>query len=208
MKKIKALELFSSLTESQRAVYEFVKESFYENSSMPTLREICQYMGWTAVGSAQATVQALVDKGFLNRDPLKARGLQLVQAASFRAIPVLGEAPAGTPLEAIESHEGDLVVPDFIRGPVFAIRVRGDSMEDAGIADGDIAIVRQTKTAEHGDIIVALLDGETTIKRLKKTAKGLWLMPENKRYKPRKIESVEFRVLGKVIGLHRYWEGI
>ncbi|PIR21720.1 MAG: repressor LexA [Deltaproteobacteria bacterium CG11_big_fil_rev_8_21_14_0_20_45_16] len=195
-----------TLSSQQRRVYEFVKDSFYRNGSMPTLREICHHMGWKAVGSAQDVIQALIEKHRLSRSPLKARGLQLVDGPSFRNIPILGSAPAGRALEAIEHHEGDAIVPDFIRGPVFAVRVIGDSMKNAGIEDGDLAIVSQTDSAENKDIIVALSYGETTIKRLVKKGRENWLYPENDAYKPRRIDDPSFRVLGKVIGLHRYWE--
>jgi len=193
------------LSESQRKVYKFIKESFYESGSVPTLREICHYMGWKAVGSAQAVIRALTEKKLIKKDPMKSRGLQLVDAPGFRAVPILGSAPAGVPLEAIESHEGDALVPHFIRGPVFAIRVKGDSMQNAGIQDEDLVIVRQCSSAESGDIVVALLGGETTIKRFVRKGRSIWLYPENKKYKPKKIEDPAFRILGKVIGLHRYW---
>lgn len=202
------VELKSDLTETQKTVYRFLKESFYENGSMPTLREICQFMNWKAVGSAQDVVQALIEKSYLTRHPLKARALQLAEAITFRAVPILGAAPAGPPVEAIESHEGDAAIPDFIRGPVFAIRVQGDSMMNAGIEDGDLVIVKQVEEARHGQIIVALVDGETTIKRFERRGRGLYLVPENPRYKEKKVSSESFKVLGIVIGLHRYWEAL
>lgn len=194
------------LSPQQKKVYQFLKQSFYETGSMPTLREICKFMGWKAVGSAQTVIQALIEKNRIKRDPQKARGLQLVDAAPFRSIPILGSAPAGHPVEAVEHHEGDTVVPDFVQGPVFAIRVNGDSMIEAGIEDGDIAIVSQTSAADHRDIVVASVEGEATIKRLIKKGKSIWLYPENSKFKPRKIEDPSFRILGKVIGLHRYWD--
>lgn len=173
---------------------------------MPTLREICAEMGWKAVGSAQDVVQALIEKGWLSRDPQKARGLILSRMDDFRSVPLLGSAPAGVPIESVENHEKDILVPGFIRGPVFAVRVRGDSMMNAGLADNDIAIVKQVERAENEDIIVAMLEGEVTIKRFRSKRGDLWLVPENPRYSERKIEDPHFRVLGKVIGLHRYWE--
>jgi repressor LexA len=195
-----------SLTEQQRRVLHFLKKKFYASGSMPTFREICAEMGWSAVGTAQSMIKLLIEKGLLKRDPLKARGLSLPEAEDFRSIPILGAAPAGAPIEAVEYHRGDTVVPAFVRGTVFAIRVQGDSMVDAGIEDQDLAIVRQTAQAEDGEIIVAMVQGEVTIKRLKKEKDGLWLQPENPKYKAKKISDSSFRVLGKVIGLHRYFE--
>ncbi len=195
------------LTDQQRKVYLYLKERFYGSGSMPTLRELCRVMGWSAVGSAQTVIEALLQKGFLERDKLKARGLKLAESIDFRSVPILGAAPAGTAMESIESHQGDAIVPSFIRGPVFAVRVQGDSMVNVGIEDGDLAIVRQTPDAQTDEIVVAMISGEVTIKRfVQKSKANIWLYPENPKYKPRRIEDVSFRILGKVIGLHRYWE--
>ncbi len=198
----------NDLSPTQWKVLQYLKERVYSSGSMPTLREICKKMGWSAVGSAQDVIQALIEKGFVRKSPNRARGLELKDQEDFRAIPILGSAPAGRPVEAIENHLGDVALPSFIRGPVFALRVRGDSMKDADIQDGDLVIVKQSETAEDGEIVVAVLNQEVTIKRLEKKRNQLWLKPENKKYSPMLIEDSEFRVLGKVIGLHRYFERI
>ncbi len=201
-----------SLTETQAKVFKYMKESFFTSGSMPTLREICQAMKWKAIGSAQDAVEILIKKGFIEKDPQKARGLRLANDSDFRPAPLLGSAPAGNPIESLENHEGDVLVPTFLRGPLFAVRVRGDSMMDAGIFDDDIVIVRQSEAAKDNDIVVAMLEGEVTIKRLKKRGEErksesaeLWLYPENKKYSPRKVNDASFRILGIVLGLHRYW---
>ena len=196
-----------TLSPQQARVFQYLKDCYYKGGSMPTYREICRQMGWRAVGTAQSVIQALIDKNVLARDPQRSRGLRFVQADQFRAVPVLVAAPAGRPLEAIEQHLGNVSVPSFVRGPVFAVRVLGESMKDAGILDGDIAIVRQAPQAENKEIVVAVLDGEVTIKRLVKKQKSIWLYPENPKFKPMKIEDSSFKILGKVIGLHRYWDG-
>jgi len=196
-----------NLSPQQSKVFSYLRDSFYQSGSMPTIREICQEMGWKAVGSAQDVIEALIKKGFIKRHPLKSRGLHLAEAAEMRPVPILGAAPAGSPIEAIENHQGDVLVPSFVRGPVFAVRVQGDSMIEAGIEDGDLAIVRQTPSAEDQEIVVAMLSGEVTIKRLLvKRQNEFWLKPENPRYKSRRITDPSFRILGKVIGLHRYYE--
>jgi len=194
------------LSPQQFKVYTYLKEKFYASGSMPTLREICEDMGWNAVGSAQTVIDALLKKGWIKRDPQKSRGLQLSESQEMRAVPILGSAPAGAPIESVEDHDGDVIVPSFIRGPVFAVRVKGDSMVEAGLEDGDLAIVKQAIRAEDREIVVAMLSGEVTIKRLLKDSEGLWLKPENPKYKVRKILDPSFRILGKVIGLHRYFE--
>lgn len=198
----------TELTPVQFKVLQLLKDHVYASGSMPTLREICKQMGWRAVGSAQDVVAALIEKGFVVKNAHRARGLELKDQEDFRAIPVLGSAPAGRPVEAIENHLGDVALPGFIRGPVFALRVQGDSMRDAGINDGDLVIVRQSEQAETGEIVVAVLNQEVTIKRFEKRRHQIWLKPENPKYSATLVEDTEFRILGKVIGLHRYWERI
>lgn len=196
-----------SLTQTQASVFAFIRDQFYASGSMPTLREICKQFQWKAIGSAQDIVRTLVDKGWLKKDPQKARGLSLPSAEDFKAVPLLGSAPAGVPIESIENHERDILVPSFVKGAVFAVRVVGDSMVNAGIQNEDIAIVRQTERAKERDIVVAMLQGEVTIKRFEERRGGeIWLVPENPRYQARRVDDPQFRILGKVIGLHRYWE--
>lgn len=193
------------LSPTQSKVYRLLKDHIQKEGVMPTFREIAKAMGWKAVGSVQTAVKALIEKGWLEKEPGKSRGLRLTQPNTLRYVPVLGSAPAGPPLEAIESHEEDIAVPQFLRGPVFAVRVQGDSMQEAGINDEDLVIVREAKQAEHGEIIVAMIEGEVTIKRFVKRKDGFYLKPENTKYSIRKIDNPTFRVLGKVIGLHRYF---
>ncbi len=193
------------LSEQQAKVLKYLKEQFYSSGSMPTLRELCKAMGWKAVGTAQSSVGTLIEKGYLEKDPQKARGLQLVDSPDTRAVPLLGSAPAGVPLESLESHENDMIIPGFIRGPVFAVRVKGESMLDAGNHDQDILIVLQTAHAREQEIDDAMVQGEVTIKRLVKKKNQIWLYPENSKFKPKLVEDPSFRILGTVIGLHRYF---
>jgi repressor LexA len=196
------------LTPAQAKVFRFIRDSFFQSGAMPTLREICRKMDWRAVGSAQDVISALIEKGWLAKDPHKARGLSLPDLEMSRAIPLLGSAPAGAAIESIEAHEKDIMVPAFLRGPIFAVRVVGDSMIQAGIQSGDMVIVRQSADVPTGRIVVAMIEGEVTIKRLSIRSSEIWLVPENPRYQPRRVEDESFRILGEVIGLHRYWESI
>lgn len=198
----------SNLSPQQAKLYQYLKDEYYAGGSMPTYREICRYMNWKAVGTAQSMIQSLIEKGWLEKNKKKSRGLQLRDPEAFRVVPILGSVPAGRPVEAVEQHLGNVSLPDFIRGPVFAVRVTGDSMKDAGIFDGDLAIVKQMPQVENKEIVVAVVEGEVTIKRFVRKSKAIWLYPENPRFKPIKIEDPSFRILGKVIGLHRYWEKI
>jgi len=186
-------------------LYTFLRDRFYAGGSMPTIREICYEMGWKAVGTAQDVVGALIEKGWIERDRKHARGLRLKGQEDLRAVPILGSAPAGPPVEAIEDHKGSAMIPTYIRGRVFGIRIDGDSMKNAGIDDGDIVIVKQTSQAQNNDIVVAMVDGEVTVKRFERRKNQIWLKPENPRYKPRLITDPSFRILGKIIGLHRYF---
>jgi len=194
------------LSPIQMKVYQYLKDQLYSSGSMPTLREICKQMGWKAVGSAQDVIAVLIDKGFLKKNPNRARGLEIRDHDDFRSIPILGSAPAGKPFEAIENHLGDVALPGFIRGPVFALRVHGDSMKDADIQNGDLVIVKQSETADDGEIVVAVLMQEVTIKRLQRKRDQIFLVPENEKYFPIKVEDPSFKILGRVIGLHRYWD--
>lgn len=171
---------------------------------MPSLREICREMEWRAVGSAQDVVRALVDKDYLQKE---GRSYRFSEATPLRRIPILGTAPAGPPSEAYEAHEGELALPTEFRGPHFALKIRGDSMTEAGIEDGDFVIVKQKERAQDREIIVGMEWGEVTVKRLIYKRKKIWLKPENPRYSPWEVTDPDFRVLGQVVGLHRYGVG-
>jgi repressor LexA len=198
-------QISDALSPQQHKVYSFLKDQYYAAGSMPSLREICSFMGWKAVGTAQDVVAVLIEKGWIEKDPEKARGLRISGAEDLKQVPILGSVSAGPPVEAIENHDGDVMVPGRLRGPIFALQINGDSMKDAGIEDGDIVIVKQGTTANNGEIIVAYVDGEATCKRFKLKKNQIWLIPENSKYKPRCIMDPSFRILGKVVGLHRYY---
>jgi repressor LexA len=156
-------------------------------------------------------VNQLVRKGFLKRAAGKARGLTVVRrpddiVANLVAVPLVGSVAAGTPLLAEENIVGQVLVDGNTvgSGPCFALRVTGESMKDAGIRDNDVVIVRQQQLAEPGDIVVALLDGEATVKRLFIREQTIELQPENKKYHPIPIGvDTDFRILGKVVAVRR-----
>jgi repressor LexA len=149
-------------------------------------------------------------KGYLRRSPGKARSLEILRqptpdTAQLVAVPIVGRVPAGTPLLAAENVVGKLLVDSrTARGRCFALEVQGDSMIDADIQDGDYVIVRQQRLAESGEIVVAMLEGETTVKRLRIAGDAIELRPENQSLSPIPIgPDDDLQVLGKVVAVHR-----
>jgi repressor LexA len=198
------------LTEIQRKIFRFIQEETETQGAPPTLRAICKAFDFRSIGSAQDHIRALVQKGFLEKDPGKARGIRFPgrHRAGAVGIPVLGTVPAGIPLEAIEITLGTLPVPLAVakKGNLFALKVTGESMTGAGIHDGDWVIARQQKTAQHGDIVVALLDGAATVKRLEQKGKKFRLLPENPDFAPIDVPPGEEWIQGKVVAVQRYYE--
>jgi repressor LexA len=195
-----------ALTESQEKVLRCVQQYFNENHRPPTVREVMKHFGWSSPQSARKHLLALEEKGYLSREDHTARGLKLSEDSSVGvAIPVLGRVAAGAPLLAEENREGTLVVdPEMVRGrrTLFALHVKGDSMVDAHILPGDKVIVAQTTHADPGDVVVALLDGEATVKTFRKSGTRVFLDPANAKYKPIPVEEDrDFRILGRVVGV-------
>lgn len=186
------------LTFKQRQALTFIEDYIEDEGSAPTLREIGRALG-VSVGTAKDHLSALERKGAVTRNGFASRGVRL--AAKSASIPILGRVFAGTLHEAVEESEGAVEVEKRYRGPDhFALRVRGDSMVDAGILEGDMVVVRAQPTAEDGDIVVARADGEATVKRLRRRAGRYVLEPANDAYRP--IEG-PFEIVGRVVSLRR-----
>lgn len=196
------------LTERQRAILEFIKDFVREQGLPPTVREIGEHFGLDP-HAVHDHLKALERKGYLKRDSSKARSLRLVEALEegrVEQVPVLGRVQAGLPLLAVENVEGSLpVAEDWLGGgEAFFLKVKGDSMVGAHIQDGDYVLVRRQEVAEHGDIVVALLDDEATVKRLYRRGRALFLQTENPTMAPIEVKGEDrFRILGKVIGVLR-----
>jgi repressor LexA len=183
----------------------------------PSVRELGIAAGLSSSSSVSHQLKVLESKGFIRRDPRRPRALEvhlpgaaanLPQgiAALYSqtvAVPVLGRIAAGSPILAEEHVEDTLTLsPQLVgSGDVFALRVRGDSMIDAAICDGDYVVVRQQPTAENGEIVAALLDGEATVKTLQRTQGQVWLMPHNPAYQP--IDGNQATIMGKVVAVLR-----
>ncbi len=195
-----------ALTEIQRNVLNYVQEHLNESHRPPTVRDIMRHFKWNSPQSARKHLLALEEKGYLEREDRTARGLRLTDAPEAGiSIPILGKVAAGLPLLAEENREGTMVVdPHLARGGrhLFALTVRGDSMLNAHILPGDKVIVQQTAHASTGDVVVALIEGEATVKTFRKTGNKVVLEPANPKYNPIVVtDDQDFRVIGKVVGV-------
>ena len=199
------------LTDIQREVLSHLRECQGAGEPMPTLRDLCATFGWRSTGTARDHLRALVSKGVLLPAGGRARSYRLAESVDFGPvvhIPLLGRVVAGEPVEAYEYHEGNVAVAAerVANRECFALRVWGDSMKDAGIMEDDIVIVEKRSHADNNDIVVALVDGEATIKRFnRKGRKHLRLLPENEEYEPIELKSRDFYLVGVVIGVQRWY---
>jgi repressor LexA len=202
------------LTARQREVLDFVRHFMTRVGYPPTVREIGSHFGFVP-RSVFDHLKALERKGYLRRDPAKSRSLQLLDASlspsartsSYRELPILGRVAAGQPLLSDQNIEGTSVVPqDWVNDDeAFLLKVQGESMIGAHICPGDQALVRRQSTAENGDIVVALLNDEATVKRILFKPDGIVLQPENPAMPPIQVKKGEksFQILGKVVGILR-----
>ena len=179
----------------QEEILAFLRQFTGENGYAPSVREICTAVGLRSTASVHYHLSELKRRGLIDMGENKNRTISLPQApVRSRRIPVLGVVTAGLPILAVENVEGYL--PWDGDEDCFALRVRGDSMVGAGILDGDKVVIRPQSTADNGEIVVALLGDEATVKRLRRAADGVWLLPENPAYEP--IDGREAAILGKV----------
>jgi len=198
------------LTESQALLLEFIKGYLQTHGFPPSYREIQKHFGYKAVGTVQDHVRALIQKGVLQKtygqNPKRARALVLSgeKIPKGKVLPIYGEIAAGGPRESVQTDLGSLLVgEDLVSGDSFALRVVGNSMIDIGIFEGDLVIVEKTPKVKNGDIVVALVDGETTVKRYREKNGKVFLIPENREMKPIEIKNESFHIQGKVTGLQR-----
>ena len=180
-------------------ILNFLTQFMNEHGYAPTVREICNAVGLQSTATVHYHLNALRDAGLIEMDEMKKRAISLPDAQRADRIPVVGVVTAGVPILATENIEG--YIPWDGESGCFVLRVRGDSMVGAGILDGDKVVVRPQPDAENGQIVVALLDDSATVKRLKKTGRDVWLMPENPSYEP--IPGNEAKILGRVKALIR-----
>jgi repressor LexA len=201
----------TELTARQRQVFEWVKAFIREHTMPPTVREIGRAFHIES-SSVFDLLKTLERKNYIRRGDRGARSLivegmrrQRASGSDVVEVAIVGRIPAGQPIEAIEHDCGTVAVKrDLLRGrEAYALKVEGQSMVEAGILDGDYVIVRKQQTAEDGDIVVALIENEATLKRFYRDGAGVRLEPANSSMRPIHVQSGEFRIQGKVVGVQR-----
>lgn len=197
-------------TPRQQQVYDFIAHYQQQNGYAPTLQDIAAHLGIRGNLGVMRHLKALEKKGLLRRATGSSRGIVLCDHSQSQRLPVLGSVAAGNLSEAVEDLQGYLFVdPSLVRGEKsFVLRVTGDSMIEARIAPGDLAIVRPQSSAENGDIVVAMHDGEATLKRFFRENDHIRLQPENASLEPIRFYPAdgEVQILGKVTGIIRVLE--
>lgn len=204
-----------TLTERQRQILHVIEKSMQDRGYPPSVREIGEAVGLNSPSTVHNHLASLQKMGFLRRDPTKPRALEVrfdtnsevaMERRPSRHVPLIGEVAAGTGLLAQENVEDLIPLPtDFTgEGELFMLKVRGDSMIDAGILDGDFVVARQQNVAENGEIVVAGIPGdEATIKTFKKSGNTITLIPSNASMKPMVFSSDEVHVFGKLVTVMR-----
>lgn len=208
-----------NLSRKQREVFEFIKNYIENNGYPPAVRDICSGVNLSSPSTVHGHISNLVKLGYLKKDSLKNRALAISEeykedssepvlktegsSSDYLEVPVIGQVAAGQPVLAVENIERTFPLPmEFAKNrDVFMLRVKGDSMINIGILDGDYVIVRREETASNGDIVVALVDDSATVKRFYKEDGYFRLQPENDYMEP--ILVTELKILGKVAGLFR-----
>ncbi|HEX7578474.1 MAG TPA: transcriptional repressor LexA [Thermoanaerobaculia bacterium] len=196
------------MTERQKEIVDFIRDYRSRKGVSPTQREICERFGFSSFGTLQKHIRLLLDKGALVRDWNKRRSLLIpAERATARAVelPLLGRIAAGSPIESLPGDE-TVSVPESLtrRGDHFVLRVRGDSMIEDGIHDGDLVVVQRRESAVNGEMVAALVSGETTLKRFFRESAGIIrLQPANERLQPLLVDESSVRIQGVVVGLMR-----
>ncbi|NEZ46168.1 transcriptional repressor LexA [Clostridium niameyense] len=195
-------------TTKRDEVYNFIKLQIKEKGYPPSVREICSGVGLSSTSSVHAHLKKLEQLGLIKRDRTKTRAIEIIDEPTYKKeiinIPIIGTVTAGEPILAIENIDDIFPMPlDYINTnkDLFMLKVHGESMIEAGILDNDLAIIEKTNSAENGDIIVALIENEATLKRFFKENDFIRLQPENKTMKPIIVKTC--KVLGKLVGLYR-----
>lgn len=195
-------------SDKQTQIYNFLIEFTKSKGYPPSVREICQAVSLKSTSTVHGHLKSLEKKGLIYRDPTKPRALEIVELSNEEKelidIPIVGKVTAGMPILATENIEDMFQIPiNYVKhnNDLFILKVTGDSMIEAGILDGDLAIIEQKNVATNGDIVVALIENEATIKRFFKENEFIRLQPENKNYEPIIVEDCS--ILGKLVGIYR-----
>ncbi len=203
--------MYEDLTQKQIEILLYIKNEIQRQGYPPAVREICKGVNLRSTSTVHGHLEKLEAKGYIRKDPTKPRAIEILDKdddfllahKKTVDIPIVGKVTAGAPILAVENIEDTYPVPlELVEGhDVFMLKVQGESMIDAGILDGDLVLVKEQHTAYNGEIIVALLGEEATVKRFYKEKDTIRLQPENQFMEP--IYSKDVSILGKVIGLYR-----
>jgi repressor LexA len=209
--------LKKALTLRQEEVYEYIRTRTQETRLPPTVREIGERFHISSTNGVRSILAALIKKGYIKRSPRLSRGIEILDnepaaptvenASNMVEIPIIGRVAAGAPILAVQNLEGTVTVDrDFLASQpnVFALRVKGDSMINAGIFDGDLVFAREQKVADRGEMIIAQVDDEATVKYYQPQPEWIELRPANPKYSPIIVKpESHFSIAGRVIGVMR-----
>ena len=201
----------NELSTKEKAVFDYINECIENNGFAPSVRDICEALGIRSTSSVHEYIRRLDEKGYIKKSSGKSRALMIGGAASgeqskMKKVPRLGRVTAGLPILAVENYDGYVDFPGSMargRSNLFALRVMGESMIEAGILDGDIVVVESRRYADDGDIVVAMIEDEATVKRFFRDNGRIRLQPANHTMQP--IFSRDVTVLGKVIANFRFY---
>lgn len=194
--------------DKQSEIYNFIKAQIQSKGYPPAVREICLAVGLKSTSTVHGHLERLEKKGYIRRDPTKPRAIELIKDSVTRKelidIPIIGKITAGQPILAVENVEDTFTIPlNFTKtqNELFMLKVSGSSMIEAGILDGDLAIIEKVNTCKNGEIVVALIENEATIKRFFKEEGHIRLQPENSTMSPIIVEDCS--ILGILVGIYR-----
>ncbi|NLN55916.1 MAG: transcriptional repressor LexA [Clostridiales bacterium] len=201
----------TELTQKEKRIYEYIESTIENEGYAPTVRDICAALGIKSTSTAHLYLRRLDEKGYIKKYDGKSRAVSLERSKfgdkeKTLRVPLLGKVTAGMPITAVQNYEGYVDFPVSMArnsSNLFALRVYGESMKDAGILDGDIVVVEGRQYADNGEIVVAMIDDEATVKRFYREKDRVRLQPENSAMKP--IYSKDVMVLGKVIANFRFY---
>lgn len=207
-----------TLTERQKEIVDFIRSYRHERGISPTQREICEEFGYSSFGTLQKHIRLLLEKGILERDWNKRRSLVVAgdgagmpgsgAGRGLREVPLLGAIAAGSPIE-VSAEPESMSLPEVLtpRGDSYVLRVKGTSMVDEGIHDGDFVVISRRDTAANGEMVAALVNGEATLKRFFREADGrVRLQPANEKMAPIFVSEGDLKVQGIVVGLMRRYQ--
>lgn len=197
------------ITPKQQQILDYIKKEILDKGYPPAVRDICEAVGLKSTSSVHAHLESLEKNGYIRRDPTKPRAIEIIDDSfqlvrhEMTSIPIIGTVAAGQPILAEQNIEGYFPIPVEMapNGQSFVLKVKGDSMIEAGIFSGDQIFVEQCNTARNGDMVVALVDDSATVKTFYKEDGHIRLQPENADYEPIIVDDVQ--ILGKVYGVFR-----